>query len=347
VSDLLRALLPALEAAARRTLPPEDLDAAIVHNAGAIPPVRSAARGASGEPGFNVLLAVRGRPTYYCKCRPAGDPPLAHEGAIGKILSREPSTAAHVAASHLERTGVMDVLVVRRLRGRPYHELLVKQNDAAWLSSVELVIGLVERMAACVAAAMPALRGPAALSIADEGRWALSALEAEQSLAPHRVDALAATLVQAGEVTPQLQHGDLWPPNVIVDGMSWYILDLELFGRIRVPLYDLLHMLHVCSDVRRSEAVDRRAWVERLLDDDPAEAGARDLIRRAAHQQGLSASSAFGALVYYVVDVAARVRARGAWSADWREYLAEAARLADLIIDGAATPDRLLMAAPI
>jgi hypothetical protein len=341
VSDLLRALLPALEAAAQRTLRPEDLDAIIVHNAGAIPPVRTTPSDTSGQPGFNVVVAERGRPIYFCKCRPAGDAALAHEGAIAEILSRELSTAAHVAVSHLERSGVMDVLVLRRLPGRPYHELLVKQGEAEWLSSVELVIGLVERMAACVASAVPALRGPEVLRVADEGRWALAALEAEQGLARHRVEVLAATLAGGGEVTPWPQHGDLWPPNVLVDGTSWYILDLELFGRVRVPLYDLLHMLHICSEVRRSEAADRRPWVQRLVDGDPTEAGAKDLIRRTADRHGLSSSAVFSALVYYVVDVGARVRARGAWSADWREYLAQASRLADLIAEGAATPDRL------
>jgi hypothetical protein len=303
--------------------------------------VRSAARGAAGEPGFNVIVAERGRPIYYCKCRPAGDEPLAHEHAIGEILSREPSTARHIAPCHLERGRVMDVLAVRRLPGRPYYELLVKQTDAEWLASVSLVIGLVERMAATVAAATPTLRGPDPLRIADEGRWALAALEAEQGLARPRVAALAAALDRAGEVLSTPQHGDLWPPNVIVDGTSWYILDLELFGRVRVPLYDLLHMLHVCSGVRQSETADHRTWVERLTDDDPTEAAARDLIRRTVHRLALTPAAAFGALVYYVVDAAARVKARGAWSADWRKYLAEVARLADLIVDGTATPERL------
>jgi hypothetical protein len=341
MSDLLRTLLPALQAAARRDLRSEDVDAVIVHNTGAIPPVRSAPGRALGEPGFNVIVAERGRPIYFCKCRPAGDPALAHEGAIGEILSREPSTAAHVAPTHLARGDVMDVLVVRRLPGRPYYELLVKQEDAEWLSSVELVIGLVERMAACVTAALPALRGAGAVRLADEGYSALAALESEQGLARRRVEALAATLDRGGEVTPRPQHGDLWPLNVLVEGKSWYILDLELFGRVRVPLHDLLYMLHACSDVRRPPAADRRPWVERLVDGDPAEAGARDLIRRTAHRCGLSPSSAFAALVYYVVDLAARARASGAWSADWPGYLAPAVRLADLILEGAATPDRL------
>ncbi|MDQ3996809.1 MAG: aminoglycoside phosphotransferase family protein [Gemmatimonadota bacterium] len=341
MSDLLRAILPALEATAGRVLRPADLDVVVVHNTGPIPPVRSRSGSQSGLPGFNVVVAERGRPIYFCKCRPAGDPALAHEGAIGDVLSREPSTARHVAASRLERGDVIDVLVVQHLPGRPYHELLLKQRDAEWLASVESLMALVERMAVCVGTAIPGLRGPESLRVGDEGRWALSALEAEQGLARHRVEELAAALEAGGTMTARLQHGDLWPPNVLVDGRSWYVLDLELFGRVRVPLYDLLHMLHVCSGVRRSRAADRRPWVERLMDGDPEEAGARDLIRRTAQRQGLSSSAAFAALAYYVVDAAARVRARGAWSADWREYLAQVARLADLVAEDAAAADRL------
>jgi hypothetical protein len=77
------------------------------------------------------------------------------------------------------------------------------------------------------------------------------------------------------------------------------------------------------------------------MDGDPKEAGARDLIRRTAQRQGLSSSAAFAAFAYYLVDAAARVKARGAWSADWREYLAQVARLADLVAEDAAAADRL------
>jgi hypothetical protein len=332
--------LPALEAAARRPFRAEDLDTIVVHNTGAIPPVRIPGDDSSGQPGFNVIVAERGRVSYFCKCRPAGDAALTHEGAIGDILTREPSTTAHVAATHLRRGDVMDVLVVRRLPGRPYYELLVKEGDARWMSSVATVLGLVEQMASCVGNALPALRGPAALRLADEGRWALSVL-VDQGLSPGRADTLGAALARAGEVPARLQHGDLWPPNVLVDGASWYVLDFEQFGRIRVPLYDLLHMLHMCSEVRRPAAASEQPWAERLVTGDPAEARPVALTWRVAQRDRLPPASAFGALVYYVVDMAARVRARGAWSADWREYLAQAARLADLVADGVATPERL------
>jgi hypothetical protein len=340
VNDLLRALLPALQEAARRTLRPEDLDAIVVHNAGPIPPVHPG----SHEPGFNVVIAERGRPIYFCKCRPSGHAALAHEGAISAILARDPTTARHVAATHFERGSAMDVLVVQRLPGRPYYELLVKQTDADWLASVALVVGLAETMAAVITGALPALRRSETVRLLDEGQWALSALETEQGLARHRVDALAAALEAGGEVDAPIQHGDLWPPNVLVEGTSWYILDLELFGRVRVPLYDVLHMLHNCSEVRRSGTADVRPWIRRLVEGDAAERGSRALIARAADRYRLTRAGAFGALVYYVVDVAARVRARGAWSSDWRGYLAQAACLADLIAEGAATPDSLVTA---
>jgi hypothetical protein len=345
VSDLLRVLLPALEAAARRTLRSADLDAVIVHNTGAIPPVRGDAGAHSGAPGFNVVIGERGRPIYFCKCRPAGDPALAHEGAIGDILRRDRVTAAHIAAPHLQQGEVMDVLVLPRLSGRPYHELLVDQSEAEWLSSVEDMMRLVEQMSARVGAALPALRGPAASRFSDEARWALAALATGHGLAQRRSEALATALVAGGTTTALLQHGDLWPPNVLADRGKWYVLDLELFGRVRVPLYDLLHMLHICSDVRRPANADARSWIERIAIGDAAEAGPLGLIRRTAARQGLSPAATFAALVYYVVDIAARVKARGAWTADWREYVDQVERLADLIADGAATPDRLFKSA--
>ncbi len=333
MSELLRILLPAVEAAAGRRLRPRDLDTIVLHNTGAIPPLRITGNGIAGEPGFNAVLAERGRPIYFCKCRPAGDPALTHEGAIGEILMRHPAMAAHVAPTRLERGDVMDVLVVQRLLGRPYHEVLVKEGDTMWPTSVDRVVGLVEQMAAHVGAALPALRGPATLRLAEEGRWALDAL-ADRGLAAQRVKSLAMALERGGQVAAELQHGDLWPPNVLVNGTSWYVLDLELFGRIRVPLYDLLHMLHICSEVRHTRTSSRQQWIERVVRNDPTESRALDLVRRTAHRHQLAASSTFAALVYYAVDMAARVKARGAWTADWRQYLFQVERLADLIADG-------------
>jgi Phosphotransferase enzyme family len=230
------------------------------------------------------------------------------------------------------------------LPGRPYYELLEKQSDGEWLASVERVVGLVERLAACVATATPITGVPGELHLADEARWALTALQAEDGLTPERAQVLEMTLARGGAVSARPQHGDLWPPNVLVDRASWYILDLELFGRVQMPLYDLFHMLHICSNVRRPDTPDRR-WVERLVAGDQGEAGARDLVRRTAERQALSASTVFATLAYYLVDATARVRARGAWTADWRDYLAQVARLADLILAGIATPDRLLTSA--
>ena len=152
----------------------------------------------------------------------------------------------------------------------------------------------------------------------------------------------------AGHDAPaRLQHGDLWPPNVLVDRGHWYVLDLELFGRIRVPLYDLLHMLHICSDVRRPGGRTGRPWIERISTGDASEAAPLALIRRIATRQGLSPVAMFATVVYYVVDIAARVKARGAWTADWREYVAQVERLADLIADGTATPESLFRVARV
>jgi hypothetical protein len=342
--DLLPALLPALRNAAGRTLSPANLDLIVVHNTGPIPAGSRAHHEGVGAPGFNVVVAERGLPVFFCKCRPPGDPALAHEATIGGVVARDPSSAGHVASFHLERGDVMDVLVVQRLPGRPYHELLVKQDDAEWLGCVESIVALVETMSDGVAAAIPALLGPANVVLSDEGRWGLSILETDHGIAQSHVRALADALAQGGVVTPRLQHADLWPPNVLIDGSALYVLDLELFGRVRIPLYDLLHMLHVGSVVRHSRTDATRSWIERLVDGVRGEEGARKLITRAADRHALSPAATLGALVYYLVDMGARIRARGAWSADWRQYALQAVALAERILNGTATPDRLFTA---
>jgi Ser/Thr protein kinase RdoA (MazF antagonist) len=41
----------------------------------------------------------------------------------------------------------------------------------------------------------------------------------------------------------ELQHGDLWPDNVLRHAGGWQLIDFAEFGDVNVPLYDLWHMI--------------------------------------------------------------------------------------------------------
>ena len=129
----------------------------------------------------------------------------------------------------------------------------------------------------------------------------------------------------------RLQHGDLWPGNVLRQENSWWLLDYELFGAIRVPLYDAFHLLRTSDRIRRPRD---GTWVASLQQETAETAAARDILGRAARRHGLAPEEVAAAFVYYVVDCAARNWRRQASEDFWKPLFAEAETVADLEASG-------------
>jgi fructosamine-3-kinase len=140
-------------------------------------------------------------------------------------------------------------------------------------------------------------------------------------------------------VPGRLQHGDLWPANVLRRGDSWWLLDYELFGEVRVPLYDALHLLRTSDRIRRPRA---ETWVASLMDETAETAATRAILGRAAQRHGLTPAEVAAAFVYYVADGAARSWRRQAAADFWEPVLAEAETLADLEASGVNVAAMLL-----
>lgn len=337
MNDLVRELARGLARADTDLALPGDAEVLFVHNVAAVPPTRSATTVTGGRSGFNVvLLDPQGAPTHFCKCRPSGDPDVAHEVAVVHAGSADAEVAKYLPRSALATTERLSACVSVYEDGRRYQNVIASQTTAAWAAAVEELTGITERMSARVAVAMPALLPGTPLVLADEARWALDHLATLQMAPKHR-DALLRALLAGGSVPAALQHGDLWPANVLQRESGWLLLDLEGFGRITTPLYDLFHLLHTSFVQRRAGGESAHGmWVDALRDPGEDSTAARAILRRAVKRHELTPEAALAALVYYVVDLAARVHVRGVWGAWWETYVKEATQLAELLRKGAS-----------
>jgi hypothetical protein len=140
-----------------------------------------------------------------------------------------------------------------------------------------------------------------------------SAIEYLKHLAPlipldaEQFDALSTAMSEAGAVPCRPQHGDLWCRNLLLsDGQIWAI-DLEDYGRVRVPLYDDLTLLSSTAGLRPGHP---GGDLERLAGSNAEPLACRRILTSRAFAEGLDASQLDGVLAYYVVHRAYTVHRR-------------------------------------
>ena len=108
----------------------------------------------------------------------------------------------------------------------------------------------------------------------------------------------------------QLQHGDLWPGNIIGWGGDWWLLDFEVFGRVQVPLHDVFHLLRANPGpgVQTKRGLSAGPGVHRPGWSEPS----RAVLGGFAARLGLSPAAVGGAYLYYLLEVTARLHGRSA-----------------------------------
>lgn len=336
MSDLVRELALGLARADTDLAIPADASVMLVRNVGAVPPARNAALTARAASGFNaILLDQAGRPTHFCKCRPAGDPRVAHEVAVSRAARGQAPLSAHVPQSALASTPSLSAGVSPYEEGRRYDLFVGRQSTAAWSATIEEIVAVTERVSSAVADARPDLAAEPELILAGEATRGLEQL-ARLEVPLKRRDALVRALVAGGGVRTTLQHGALRPSRVLLREAGWLLLGLGEYGRIRTPLYDLFHLLQLSFAERRGRREGApELWIEALRDASDDSTAARAILRRAVRRFDLGADSALGALAYYVIDRASRARHENGTDALPAGALDEVNRLADLLRQGA------------
>lgn len=317
----------------------------MINNDGAVPGVGTYARSDRGNRGFNLLLlSAGGRPTHFLKCRPRDDAALERETALLRRLWQDPTLRAHLPEVYGISGNGIQVQVARHLDGDLYSRLISRLSVAEWRASLHAIAATVSHITRSATALLPDLLSPgASIDLHAAGASLLAALQ-PAGLDPARAELLAAALRRAGCLPRALQHGDLWPANVLRDQQTWRLLDFEFFGLVQAPLYDVCHLLQTSVNFRVTRGHGTTApWMKGLAAGDPPAIAARAVLREAAESAGLSVPQVVGAVVFYTIDIAVRLYRRGRSPQEWLSLVRDTCSIADLLGGGS---DVAMMLAP-
>ena len=320
---------------------------AVVDNSGPIRPSRLVPGDYAWNRGFNLVLYERtGKPCFFCKCRPAHRESFLREMELTRALSADPGLNGAVPATWTARSDTLLLQVSEFLPGPLLAERLPQMSETEWKGAMAQGLALNWRVAAAgevLLGADPAAR----INLAEAAEPAIEYLEqvagVGQSLHP-----LREVVAQAGEVPSRLQHADLWPGNLLLCRGAWHLLDLEQFGTVRVPFYDVFHFVRTCWDLRRPTAVPARGqpWLRRLgLEPGPGSMTGT-MLGEALLTRGLDPAHLPGLLAFYLADTAHRYHRRGVSYSpllmqNYQRILGEIAALSAVAGDGPAIPSLL------
>ncbi len=288
--------------------------------------------------GFNMLVVDEaGVATHFCKWRANPAESSINDSVVARH-SRTPALRAVVPETWVVRTDEIVGEVSRYLHGELLSELIGDMQRVEMRDALVAIVASWEQARTSIVQLEPSVvAGTSDAAFIESAANALAGLRAAGC--PQRdIDVLASALVQAGAVQHAPQHGDLWPRNILrVDG-KWVILDFEFFARVQVPLYDACHLVRTTWDARAGRTA-RTTWIDELASDSAESHAYKHVLTSIAARLRLTPAQAGGALVFYVVDVAARIhrRSRG----DFARYLAEVRRLARWIAGGRRPEDLL------
>jgi hypothetical protein len=300
----------------------------VVNSIGRIPPVSTSGGDFMWNRGFNVvLLGPKGVPRYFCKCRPAEDAILRRATVIREALLGDPCLRTVVPRTRGGSDDVVQVQLSDFIVGELFSRAVERLSLAGWEATLREVLATADLVSSRAATLLPemAANGPIDLSAACQPH-----LEYIEKVGVPRLqlEFLSRGLAAAGATPRTLQHGDLWSGNVLRAAGSWWLLDFEMFGQVQVPLYDVFHLVRSSVEERAPEASgDGATWSDRMARGDATARAGRRVISWASARHGLNAQQIVGTLLYYAVDLAARIHHRGTPRSIWGPYFAEVDRL--------------------
>jgi hypothetical protein len=291
----------------------------IVNNYGPLPARRLNGGGVAQTEGFNaVVLDRHGLPTHFCKCRPPTTWWIRQTEMCAR-LSREPALRQMIPSSWAVSAPDIHMSISTYVPGRLFDSMVSGMPAAGLGVALREILEAVETIAMHYAIAEPdVFSGQTHIDLAAEAEWAFDAIPPSR-LAPAQASAVRQAIASAGAVRRVLQHGDLWPRNILRFDGCWNLLDFDGFGRIQAPLYDAFHLVRLCWALRQRrrrvlEWVRARAtlrnrpatWVDSLRSPGATEAYQRTL-GWARVRHGLSQQAATGTLAFYLINVVARM----------------------------------------
>lgn len=258
-----------------------------------------------GGAGFGfkfLLLDDAGRVEWFGRCGWGTPELMEHECRLLQVMQGDPELRHHTPEVRLLIDGSSTVQLSRYLGEADYDRLMRGISPAQWAADIRSILTLSELLMARLHAVAPELF-PADIAAAR-----LASLDADC----HRLrqegidtDLLVRWRRLMDDVIPSLppglQHGDLWPANLLrVDG-KWIFIDFTECGMVWMPGYDLLLML--CN----SPGGFSTEWIAGGIPDstDQWQQARRGLLRWFMERHGWSAEQAGVAMLYVLLHITA------------------------------------------
>ena len=251
--------------------------------------------------GFKLLLLDdAGRPEWFARCSWTTRAEMLRETTVLETLTHDALCRQHIPEVRTAHTDRIFVQLTRHLGVQSYSGALQALGPAAWSRDVEEIVTLTRAMMERAAGLLPALRTQR--SVEDRQRAIAADLARVEGagLDTTALMALREALETVRDLPFHLQHGDLWPGNVLRQHDRWWIIDFAECGVVWVPLYDTLHMLHMAPKAAQ------QLWY--AAPDAPADAwttARRTLAHRTAAARGLDARQLGACLVFYLMHLCA------------------------------------------
>ena len=306
----------------------------LIDNIGRVPARMSIAGDFLWNRGFKALLLNRaGAPQYLCKCRAPGDAWLRRETEIRARLCTEAGLQRVIPWTDGTRNHLLQMQISRYVSGSLYQALVPKQTLEHWAASVRTILdgahlacSTYEQMTGRTSAellnafdvAQPFLRDLATSGVPAGVLWTLE-------------DCLR----NSPPFPAMVQHGDLWPRNIIHDGQSYWLLDFEYVGETVVPLYDVYQLLRTSVLLRRASSSGiEPSWFECMSRGDALARMTRELLRSTSNALGIDEDQAMGCLACYLVEVTGRLLRRRAPPKFCRSFVTELEQVSTVLKSG-------------
>ena len=295
----------------------------LLRNYGAVPPVRGLPDNTFLRDFKLLLLDRRGRPTHFAHCGSPTDASLERRTRLLEKLSSEPALAGIIPRTRGACSALLRVQLSAFVPGPPYARLVRAGDPASWAHWTSQILEVADSVGRRAGQLMPELlHGDGRLRIVDAISPKLDVLRAAGVPAPY-LTALLAALDTVPLVTRHLQHGDLWPANVIRHDGTWWLIDFAEFGDAQVPLYDMFLYVHQTWRMLGLQAADE-AWT----------VASQRIVAASAERSGLGPREVGGAMIYYLAHLSEQRLHHGSGLPDRAPFLAGVLRVAEALHSG-------------
>ena len=268
--------------------------------------------------GFNALILDRnGVPTHFCKCRPPTKDWIRQTEFCTR-LSMEPALRQLLPSARAVGSTDLHMAISAYVPGRAFEPRVPWMRAGKLDAAIQEILLAMETIALRAVIVDPEVfGGQTHVDLAAEAAWAFDTIP-PSLFARGQAAVVRDAISAAGRVRRVLQHGDLWPRNILRYYGHWWLLDFDTFGRIQVPLYDVFHMVRSCWVLRQGRGVSRwtlsrarlanpfPSWVQDLRSSSRMATG-QTTLAWARDRQGLTNVEAIGALAFYLIDTVARM----------------------------------------